>query len=87
MIDPVTFRVRIGCFNLRNRAGRYSFKKVSNNYYHGPPLKSSLLFFLGILSLTAVLSAILSFSTGPNKYPPPKFVSNWNNTLNYSVEG
>ena len=33
----------------------------------------------------ATLCAGLSFYTGPNKYSPPKFVSNWNNTYIYST--
>ena len=81
----MTFRVRIGCFNLRNRTGKILLKKVLNKYNHEPSLNSLLMLFLGLLSVTAILFTGLSYSIGPSKYSTPKFVSNWNYTNKYST--
>ena len=84
MIDAVSFRARIGIFNLRARAGTLLRKDSTKICNLGPSLKCFLL-LAGIL-LFAVLCTGLSFYTGPSRHPTPKLMSDLHNNKTSSLK-
>ena len=80
MIDAVSFRARIGYFNLRIKARVFPLKNITKNIEYGPTL---LFIYIGILSV-ATLCTGLSYSVGPSKHYSPNFKSGRNNCIESS---
>ena len=67
MIDAITFRARIGYYNLRNKARTLPLKNMNKCFDYGPSLFNILLLYIGILSVTTLCTGF-SYSVGPSQH-------------------